>query len=269
MPQGSSTSPAVGRALDILSHLARQPGTVEASALARDLRLPRSSTYHLLTVLAGRGFVVHVPETRGWTLGPAAYGLADPLTQHEALERLARPVMRTLAAQLGLSVHLGVLRGPHTLYLAKEAPPPTAGREAEPTLVTAAGVLLPAHLTANGRAILAGLPEATVRALYARPADFASRTGRGPRGIADLLAGLPPERERGWSEEVELVSPGLRSAGVAVLDVQGAPVAALSCTWRSRVAPRDPAPIVAALIAGADEVTRRLGGPSRVRPAAL
>lgn len=267
MAEGSSTSPAVGRALDILTHLAQQPGAVEASVIARDLGLPRSSTYHILTVLADRGFVLRVPEARGFALGAAASALANTWSQHEALERVARPVMRALAAQLALTVHLGILRGPHSLYLLKEAPPPAPGGAPEPTLVTAVGVLLPAHLTANGRAILAHLPEATVRVLYARPGDFVSRTGRGPRGIGDLLSDLAPERARGWSEEVELVTPGLRSAGVATFDLQGMANAALSCTWRSRVAPRDPAPVVAALVAGAEEVTRRLGGPVPVKRA--
>lgn len=252
----SSASPAVGRALDILSHLARQPGAVGASAIARNLGLPRSTTYHLLAVLEDRGFVLRLPESRGWALGASAYGLTSAYTVHEGLERLARPVMRSLAADLGVSVHLGILRGPLTMYLLKESP----AESDEPSLVTAVGVLLPAHLTASGRAILAQLPEVTVRALYTRPGDFVSRTGRGPRGLGDLLAELAPERERGWSEEVELVTHGLRSVGAAVFDLHGQPVAALSCTWRARVPVRELAPIVAGVVAGAHEVTRRLGG---------
>ena len=255
---GSSASPAVGRALDIVTHLSRQAGPVGASAIARDLGLPRSSTYHILTVLAERGFALHVPESRGWVLGAGAYGLTSAYTPHEGLERLARPVMRALAAEQGVTVHLGILRGPLTLYLVKEGPVAASGDE--PSLVTAVGVLLPAHLTATGRAILAQLADATVRALYTRPGDFVSRTGRGPRGLADLLAELAPERERGWSEEVELVTPGLRSVGAAVFDLHAQPVAALSCTWRAHVPARDSEPIVAGLLAGAAEVSRRLGG---------
>lgn len=258
MAPDSSTSPAVGRALDILTYLAQRTGTVEASAIARDLGLPRSSTYHILAVLTERGFVVSVPEARGYALGAAAYHLASAYTAHESLQRLARPVMVGMAARLGLVVHLGILRGANTHYLLKEHPPP--GGEPEPTLVTAVGVLLPAHLTASGRAILAHLGEVNVRALFSRPGDFVSRTGRGPRSTAELLTELAADRERGWSEEVELVSPGLRSAGAAVFDLHGQAIAALSCTWRSRVPVRDVEPIVAALRTGAAEVTRRLQG---------
>lgn len=254
----SSTSPAVGRALDILTYLAHRTGTVEAGAIVRDLGLPRSSTYHILTALTERGFVVAVPEEHGYALGAAALHLASSFTVHDQLERLGRPVLRGLTERLGLVVHLGILRGNSTLYLLKEHPPRPP--EAGPDLITGVGVHLPAHLTANGRAILAQLGDANVRALYARPGDVITRTGRGPRSLAELLAELAAERERGWSEEVELVAPGLRSAGVAVYDLHALPVAALSCTWRSRVLPRDTDAVVAALRVGATELTRRLQG---------
>ena len=80
------------------------------------------------------------------------------------------------------------------------------------------------------------------------------------RGLADLLAELAPERERGWSEEVELVTPGLRSVGAAVFDLHAQPVAALSCTWRARLALRQGEEVVDALVTGAAELTRRLAG---------
>lgn len=261
----SSTSPAVGRALDILTYLAHRTGTVEASSIARDLGLPRSSTYHILTVLAARGFVVYVPEARGYALGAAAHHLGNPYDAHDQLERLARPVMQGLAERLGIVVHLGVLRGNHTLYLRKEHP--SRDPELEPALITAVGVLLPAHLTANGRAMLAHLGSANLDALYARPSDFVTRTGRGPRSLPELASELAVERQRGWSEEVGLVTPGLRSAGAAVFDLHGLPVAALSCTWRSRVALRTSDAVVAALRAGASELTRRMQGREPGRPA--
>ncbi len=261
MASESSTSPAVGRALDILTYLAKHTGTVEASVIARELDIPRSSLYHILTVLTERDFVLYVPEARAYTLGAAALGLGSAYPVHEQLERLARPVMAQIAARLGIVVHLGILRGASTLYLLKEHPPRES--ELEPTLITGVGVLLPAHLTANGRAILAQLGEANVRALYPRPGDVVTRTGRGPRSITELLTELDAERARGWSEEIELVSPGLRSAGVAGFDVHGLPAAALSCTWRSRVPLRDPDPIIDALQSGAAEITRRLQGTRR------
>ena len=89
----SSTSPAVGRALDVLLYLAGKPGPVSGAAIARDLKIPRSSTYHLLDVLIARGFVVHFPDQRTYGLGMAAFEIGSAYLRHEPLEMLARPVL--------------------------------------------------------------------------------------------------------------------------------------------------------------------------------
>ena len=68
----SSTSPAVGRALDVLP-LAGRPGPVSGAAIMRDLDIPRSSAYHLLEVLTERGFVVYLADQRTYGLGVSAF----------------------------------------------------------------------------------------------------------------------------------------------------------------------------------------------------
>lgn len=60
-----SQVPAARRALAVLRLLASAPGPLPASAIARTLGLPRSSTYHLLAAMAEEGFVT-----------PIAYGQA-------------------------------------------------------------------------------------------------------------------------------------------------------------------------------------------------
>ena len=98
------------------------PGPVSGAAIARDLKIPRSSTYHLLDVLIARGFVVHFPDERTYGLGMAAFEIGSAYLRHEPLEMLARPVLRRLVAQVGETAHLGVLHGAETLYLLKEQP---------------------------------------------------------------------------------------------------------------------------------------------------
>jgi DNA-binding IclR family transcriptional regulator len=52
---------AAANALDVLELLSRHAEPMPAAAIARDLDLPRSSVYHLLKVLHGRGYVAHYP----------------------------------------------------------------------------------------------------------------------------------------------------------------------------------------------------------------
>ena len=94
-----------------------------AAALARELGLPRSSTYHLLAVLERTGFVVHLPEDAARTgSGVAVFELGSAYLRHDPLERLARPLLVRLVDRVGATAHLGVLHGAETLYLLKEQP---------------------------------------------------------------------------------------------------------------------------------------------------
>jgi len=199
----SSTSPAVGRALDVLLYLASRPGPVHGSALIRDLGVPRSSAYHLLDVLVERGFVVHLPDQRAYALGVSAFEVGSAYLRHEPLEHIARPILKKLVASVNETAHLGILYGAESVYLLKEQPQVV---RVPVTLVTDVGVRLPAHLTANGRSILAHLSAAQVRALFPSPASFISRTGRGPGSLNELRRLLQDERAQGWAEEVGLIT---------------------------------------------------------------
>ena len=64
-----------------------------ASAIARDLGLPRSTTYHLLNVLRDEGFVVHLPEERRYGLGVAAYELGSAYLRQDPLRWIAQTVL--------------------------------------------------------------------------------------------------------------------------------------------------------------------------------
>ena len=73
-----------------------------------------------------------------------------------------------------------MLHGREVLYVVEQR---ARGR---PPLVTDVGVRLPAQLTASGRAMLADLPLAHVRALFPDATAFVDRHGTGPRRLSDL-----------------------------------------------------------------------------------
>ncbi|MFC6878727.1 MULTISPECIES: IclR family transcriptional regulator [Actinomadura] len=259
--------PAARRALAVLRLLAGSAGPLPASAIARALELPRSSTYHLLTAMAGDGFVAYVPEERRWGLGVAAFEIGSAYLRHEPLERLARPVLRRLVDRLGEIAQLGVLHGAETLYLLKEQPRRHA------TLVTDVGVRMPAQLTASGRSMLAHLPAAQVRALFpgrsAERADgaperarFVDRTGAGsPASLRELRRELAADARRGWSSEDGYVTEGFASIAACAFDHTGHPAAAITVTFRRRDRPPETWPRLAEPVrAAAADLTTRLAG---------
>lgn len=247
--------PAAAQVLAVLRYLAAQSGPVPAASISRDVGLPRSTTYHLLDTLIRDGFVVHLPEERRYGLGLSSYELASGYSRQAPLQRLARVPLATLVDRTGHNAHLAVPHGREVIYVIEER---ALGR---PPLVTDVGVRLPTHLTASGRAMLAALPMAQVRALFPDPSALVLRTEFGPTSISALRQLLVEVRRRGYAEEDGDVTPGYASAAVAVLDHTGHPVAAVAVTFPAAEIPRGDRPRLAAQIARtARELARRVGG---------
>jgi DNA-binding IclR family transcriptional regulator len=247
-------APALSAGLAVLKLLATATAPLSAGVIARDLGLPRSTTYRLLGVLTDGGFVTHFPEDRAYGLGVATFEVGTAFLRQDRLERLGRPVLARLAASTRSTAHLGILLGREVLYLLKEQPP-----RAVP-LVTEVGVRLPAHLTASGRALLAALPVVEFRAIYPDAAVLAERTGAGPRTVDELRHLVEQERASGISVEDGHVTVGIASLAMAARDRAGRPLAAIGVSVpREQLLERREA-LAAAVERARRALSRRLGG---------
>ena len=253
----SSTSPAVARALDVLTTLATHAGPMSGATLARELAIPRSSLYHILDVLIAKGFVVHLPEQKSFGLGVASFEIGSAYLRHQPLELFARPILQRLVRTIRETAHLGVLHGAETLYLIKEQPDVV---RVPVSLVTEVGVRLPAQLTASGRSLLAHLSAAQVRALFPSAASFIDRTGRGPSSLPQLRALLAAERRQGWAEEDGMITKGLQSVAACAFDHSQRPLAAITITRRKDRSPTAIPDLVTAVRRAAQELTSAISG---------
>lgn len=220
--------PAADQTLRILSLLAASRGPLPASMIATQLELPRSTVYHLLAVMQERGFVLHLPEERRYGLGIAAFELSSAYARQEPLTRIGRPLVAALVDRVRVSGHLAVPHGRDVLYVVEER------AQGAPALVTGVDVRLPMQLTASGRAILAALPKAQVRALYPDRNAFVHRhdVDDDIERYSQLRAVLDATVTRGFALERGSVTPGFSSVAVPVLDHRGWPVAAIAVTFR-------------------------------------
>jgi DNA-binding IclR family transcriptional regulator len=220
--------PAAKNVLSVLRYIASQAGPVGAAAIARDMDLPRSTTYHLLTALIDDGFVVHLPEERKYALGVTAHELGTGYSRQVPLQRLARFPLAQLVERTKRTAHLAVMHGREVIYIIEER----AKRQS--ALVTNPGVRLPAHLTASGRAMLAAMSADQLAALYPGPEAFATRYESGVQSVPALNELLARIRERGFSWEQDEVTDGFSSLAVAVLDRTGMAVASVTLTVANR-----------------------------------
>ncbi|MGW0130447.1 IclR family transcriptional regulator [Streptomyces sp. NPDC003299] len=250
-----SVVPAAAQVLAILRYLAGQAGPVPAAAISRDVGVPRSTTYHLLDTLAREGFVVHLPEERRYGLGLSAFELGSGYSRQAPFERLARVPLARLVDRTGHNAHLAVLHGREVVYVIEERAP---GR---PPLVTEVGVRLPAHLTASGRAVLARLPQAQVRALFPDPSAFVRRNELGPTSLSALRHLLTEVRRRGYATEEDEITTGFSSVAAAVLDHSAHPIAGVAVTFPGAQVDEEQRERMASEVGRvARELTRRVGG---------
>ena len=250
-----ANAPAAAHTLQLLTLLARHTEPLPAGSIARELGLPRSTTYHLLAVLRDHGFVTHLEEERRYGLGVAAFELGSAYQRQAPLQRIARPLLGRLVDQTTHNAHLAVLHGRDVLYVIEERAP---GR---PLLVTDVGVRLPATLTASGLAMLAQLPAAQVRALFPHRDTLVQRDGHGPTTVSELRRELTEVRTRGYALEDDSVSVGLSSVAQAVLDHTGHPVAGVALTFpRDGVDDTERSRLVAAVSRAAATLSARIGG---------
>lgn len=248
--------PAADATLRLLTLLASRRSPVPAARLAEELGLPRSRTYDLLATLAAHGYVMHLEAERLYGLGPAAHELSGAYLRQEPLARIGRRVIEAMVDEVGESGHLAVLHGRDVLYVIEER------ARNRPSLVTDVGVRIPSHLTASGRALLAELPPAQLRALYGHAADFTSRTeATGPSRPRELRELLVRVRAEGIAHEQGEVTEELASVAAVVRDHAGWPAAAVALTFVERDVDEQRRERCAhAVRRAADEITRRLRG---------
>ena len=247
-----SQVPAATRALRVLRFLASQPDPVSLNRIVTACDLPRSTAYHLLNAMIAEGFVTHLEDEHRYGLGVAAFEVGSGYARQAPLQRLARRPLAALVDAVGESAHLAVLHGRDVLYVIEDRSP------GKSSLVSDVGVRLPAHLTASGRAILACLPDAQVRALFPDGSAFVQRHDQGPTSLSILRRLLLETRQRGYAVESGEVTPGFASVAAVVRDHNGLPVAGVAVTFVDDQ--RDVETFAAQVQSTAATLTRRLGG---------
>lgn len=224
-------APAAAQVLAVLRYVAGQAGPVGASVIARDVGLPRSTTYQLIASLIEDGFLVHLPEERKYALGVTAHELGTGYSRQAPLQRIGRFPLARLVARTRRTAHLAVMHGRDVIYVAVERAP------RQRPLVTDTGVRLPAHLTASGRAMMSQMDPSQVAALFPGPEAFTVRNATGPQSLPALQDLLARARSLGYAWEQDEITEGFSSVAVAVLDREHYPVASVTLTVSNRAFP--------------------------------
>ncbi|MEV6301203.1 IclR family transcriptional regulator [Actinoplanes sp. NPDC051861] len=251
--------PAVSRALDILE-LFLDRAELSAREVIERLDLPRTTVHELLVTLVDRSYLISVPgQPVRYRLGMPVFQLGAAFAGRLDLVREAQGVAREVAASCDEAVHVAVLDGADVVYLVKvDSTHPVR-------MVSGVGLRLPAHCTAVGKVLLAGLDRVVLDALLNR-GDLPGMT---PASLTDpdrLRAHLDRVRVDGVATDVGESDTAMRCVGAPVRDHTGAVVAGMSVSapiirWTPQAQVKWPELVRD----GADALSGRLGYRTRRR----
>jgi IclR family transcriptional regulator, acetate operon repressor len=243
---------SVQRATRLLKAFDSGPAELGVMELSRRVDLHKSTVSRLLATLESEGLIERVPETEKYRLGFMLMRLAGQVTHFGDVREAARPVLIELTERSRETVHLAVLDGDEVVNV-EQISGPHLVREANWI-----GRRTPLNCVANGKALLAFQPEATIARVLAGPLPrYTKRTITDPIRLRRELANA---RERGYAQALGEIEEGLNATAAPIHDAAGAAIAAVSVSGPAYRVTADRIPDLGALVVtAAARISSRLG----------
>ncbi len=242
---------SVDRALSVLEILAAN-GEAGVTEVAAELGVHKSTAFRLVAVLESRGFVEQLADRGKYRLGFGVVRLAGAAAAQLDIAQEGRPICEALAADLEETVNIAILDSDRAVNVSQVRGPAALSTH------NWVGQGTPLHATSSGKVLLAYAPDAVRKAVLSRePARFTAATITDAEALQDQLDRIV---EQGWGSTVEEFEVGLNAVAAPVRDADGDVVAALSVSGPSfRMEPADFPRVARRLVAGAAELSKRLG----------
>jgi DNA-binding IclR family transcriptional regulator len=218
-PRAPALVPAVARAVAVMDLIARERQPVSMAHVAAALELPKSSVHGLCNTLLSFGYLRRAGNG-ALQIGPGVMSLAEAFVASTSVAGEFDALWRGSPAPEETLI-LSVLNGAEVVYVAVRNGSRPLG------LAFTVGMRLPAYLAATGKAMLAHLPPAKVRALLPASGRLPLLTGHGPATAPAVMKELAEVRERGYSIDDEGIREGVVALAAPIFDASGQPVAGL------------------------------------------
>lgn len=215
--------PGLVRGLDLLRQFTRERPTQTLSELAASLGLSRSAAFRLVYTLEYEGYVTRNVQTMQYQLTSKAVTFGLEFIQSLELDRVAQPVIRAVAEQTKVGVHLAMLEGWQTVYIDQVS--------AQVQFVTNlhVGTRTPVHTSASGRILLAYQSPDRLEEIF----QLLTRHAHGadvPQSPAEMIKTARADRRKGYVYKGSIYLPGVVSFAAPIHGRTGEGIAALLVT---------------------------------------
>jgi DNA-binding IclR family transcriptional regulator len=242
---------AVDRALDVLLCFSNQTPELTMTQIAERVGVHKSTVHRLLATLEHKRFIQRNPDTGMYRLGIRLLQMAYLTLEQNDLRRLAVPFMHRLCDLYEENIDLTVLDDTDVVFINILEGPQRV------KLAAAIGQRLPAFATASGKAILAYMPEKTVRQILTRGMpQLTSYTLNSPEA---LLEDLKKVRELGYAISEQELEEQIHALAAPIFNHENHPIASIAVAGPAyRLTRQRMIEIGTNLVATAQEISREI-----------
>jgi IclR family transcriptional regulator, KDG regulon repressor len=219
---------SLGRAFAILEQVARHREGISLAELAKLVGLHTSTTFHLAKTMVSLGYIRQERETKRYRVGRPLFALAASALDEIEMVNLATPIMEDLSRETGETSHFAVRMGDSVVVIARTSGPGAF------QLTDRVGVVRPAHCTALGKIILAGLRPDQLKRFLER-VELVPSTKKSITDPNVLLREIAEIRRSAVAVDDGEFNPEVRCIAVPVYNFTGDVVGALGVSgpiWR-------------------------------------
>lgn len=216
---------SLDRAVTVLEMLGESDLPLSLAEICQLMNIHKSTAHRALMVLERSTLIERTQDNR-FRLGLKLYELGNRAVEQIDLRERIRPYFRRLSAQLGETIHLGVLQKTTVVYLEKIEP------NRRVCMSSKTGSSNPVYCTSMGKAMLAFLPEETLEDTIAK-IKFVRFTSKTIGSAEELRKSLERVRRRGYAIDDEEIEVGVRCVGAPIFDENHCPIAAVSVSGPS------------------------------------
>jgi IclR family pca regulon transcriptional regulator len=219
------------KGLQVIEAFDQERSRLTTSEVAERTGLTRAAARRYLITLVHLGYARQ--QDKVFSLTPKVLRLGQSYLHSARLPRIVQPLLYRLAYSLGEAASAGVLEDDDLVCVAAVS----AGRVVSATLQP--GTRVPAFCTANGRVMLASLPDTQLQAMLGR-LKVEALTAHTIVNKERLLLEIARARSQGYAVVNQELELGLRTIAVPLRNFRGDIVAAMNVSvHESRVAVED------------------------------
>jgi len=193
----------LSRAVDILRVISTDSTELSLGKIATQVNLPRSTVQRIVSALMAENLINARPNGNGYSIGPEMRVLAN--SNSKDVRQCLHPIMEKLSEDTGETADLAMFRNEQMVFVDQ-----VPGRHRLRT-ISAIGETFPMTVTANGKAALCLLSDATVNRILQHETD----QNTAQKSQAKLSKELSRIKADGYGLDIDEHTIGISAVGIA------------------------------------------------------